>query len=247
MQLSLRARMTWMAHLYKALTQQHHKGMATAFAAVLAPDAVVIEAGGHAGQFTKLLSRAVPGGQVLVFEPGSYALSILRRVTRWRCASNVRVTQAGLGAAEDVLELSVPVKKSGSLGFGLSHFGGGDGGRPVRTEKVRQTTVDDIVATHALPRVDLIKADIEGWEMRLLTGAKSTLDRFLPTLYLEINDAHLARAGDDAAALWALLEPMGYRPFTFDEHSGRFAPCPPGVPQGDIWFVNADTEKRLPR
>lgn len=248
MQISTRARITWLAHLYKALAKQHHGGMGVAFAAVLDPDGVVIEAGGHAGQFTKLLARAVPRGTVLVFEPGSYARSILSHVARWRCGSHVSVVQAGLGAAEDVLELTVPIKKSGSIGFGLSHFGGAadQPGHGILTERVRQLTVDQVVAEYGLSRVDLLKADIEGWEMRLLVGAQATLERFRPTLYLEINDAHLSRAGDSAAALWGLVQPLGYQPFCFDDSTGRFAPCAPGVPLGDVWFVTEERAACLP-
>lgn len=46
------------------------------------------------------------------------------------------------------------------------------------------TTVDAFVSTHNLPRVDFIKADIEGYERHMLEGAQETLKRFAPKLAL---------------------------------------------------------------
>ena len=47
------------------------------------------------------------------------------------------------------------------------------------------TTIDCVVETLGLDRLDFIKADIEGWELRLLRGSERTLKRFRPRLLLE--------------------------------------------------------------
>ncbi|MBQ7215865.1 MAG: FkbM family methyltransferase [Synergistaceae bacterium] len=46
------------------------------------------------------------------------------------------------------------------------------------------TTIDDFVRENNLPRVDFIKADIEGFERHMLAGAQDTLARFAPKLAL---------------------------------------------------------------
>ena len=46
---------------------------------------------------------------------------------------------------------------------------------------VALTTLDTVVAALGLDRVDFIKADIEGWELRLLHCSTQTLRRFRPT------------------------------------------------------------------
>jgi len=48
--------------------------------------------------------------------------------------------------------------------------------------KVPLTTVDKIVAELRLPRVDFIKMDVEGAEVRAIVGASGTLRRFKPRL-----------------------------------------------------------------
>jgi FkbM family methyltransferase len=48
--------------------------------------------------------------------------------------------------------------------------------------EVPLTTIDKIVSELGLPRVDFIKMDIEGAEVRALAGARSTIARFKPRL-----------------------------------------------------------------
>ncbi len=85
-------------------------------------------------------------------------------------------------------------------------------------------------------RLDLIKADIEGWEMRALKGGQRTLTRFHPTLYLEIDDALLARAGDSPEALFDWLGALGYRGFSTPD----LRPAPRWAGPGDYLFTAAN-------
>jgi hypothetical protein len=135
------------------------------------------------------------------------------------------------------LTLSTPIKRSGSLGFGLSHLGAADEGGNVFSHEVTVETIDRYVAANGVKRLDMIKADIEGWEMQLLLGATETLARLRPVVFLEVVDAYLARAGDSRAALWAFMRERDYRPH-------RLAPgLPPFEPEadGDVVWVPGET------
>ncbi len=52
--------------------------------------------------------------------------------------------------------------------------------------KVRTITIDDMVAQQGLERVDFIKMDIEGSELRALMGAESTLRKHKPKLAISV-------------------------------------------------------------
>tara|TARA_R110002096_G_scaffold215838_8_gene403742 strand:- start:824 stop:1396 length:573 start_codon:yes stop_codon:yes gene_type:complete len=172
-----------------------------------------LDIGGHSGQFSKLFAAMVPDGAVHTFEPGSYALSLLRRVVAFRGLRNVTIHPCGLGDAERTLNLIVPVKRSGSVGFGLSFVGDASAEkRAVLVEPISIRRLDDMADELALARVDLIKADIEGSELRMLVGAERALRRFRPALFLEISPAHLARHGDSVKAMTDFLRDLGYRP-----------------------------------
>ena len=210
-ELSPRQRLTLLAHLFKAVAKQHHRELRPLLARYIPAQAVVVDAGAHAGQFTKLFAGLAPEGRVYAFEPGSYARYILATAVRWRRLGNVTVVPAGLGEAAGSAELSLPLKASGSLGFGLAHLGAEEGGRPAHRERVTITTLDGFVAETGLARLDFIKADLEGWEVRLLLGARASLARLRPVVLVELVAAHLARAGDRAEAAWEILAPLGYR------------------------------------
>ncbi len=211
--LSPRQRLTWLAHFWKAATQQHHKEMRQVFGPILPQDGVVFDVGAHSGQFAKLFAEMVPNGHVHAFEPGSYALSLLRPVLRLNRLANVTVHECGLGDAEQELVLNMPRKRSGSYGFGLSFMGDASGeARALVSETVRVRRIDDIVAELGLKRLDLIKADIEGSEMRMVVGAEATLRRYRPALFLEVSDSTLRRHGDSIAGLTEFLKSLGYAP-----------------------------------
>ena len=211
--LTSRQRLTWLAHMWKALTQQHHTEMRPRFRPYIPPDGVVMDVGAHAGQYTKLFAAMLPHGHVHAFEPGGYALSLLRRVKSFRRLSNITIHPYGLGDLSETSVLNVPIKESGSVGFGLSFVGDQKATtRRTAAETIEIRRLDDVVQEHRISRVDFIKLDIEGSELRMLVGAKVTLLRFTPTIFVELVDQNLVRRGDSVEALSDFLRDLGYSP-----------------------------------
>jgi FkbM family methyltransferase len=227
------------AHLFKATTQQHHRALASTITRLVPPAAVVFDIGAHAGQYTKLFARAAAAGRVYAVEPGSYARVILRTVVWLHGLGNVVVLPMALGAVPGLATLSLPIKGRSALGFGLAHLGAAEKRwEAVAQELVTVTTLDAVVAALGLDRVDFIKADIEGWELRLLQGALDTLRRFRPRLMLELTSDHLARGGDRLDDAFAFLGELGYAAF-------ELAPGEGLVPvttrrDGDFWFISRE-------
>jgi len=228
-----RARLTFAAHLFKAVTRQHHKELVPILRPLLPGDGIVFDIGAHAGQMAKLFAGLVPRGRVYAFEPGAYALSVLRPAVALRGQGRIAIEPIALGAEPGTLTLTTPIKRSGSYGFGLSHLGGtGANGRAFRHE-VEVDTIDRFVERRGLRRLDLIKADIEGWELQMLRGAARTLAELRPVLMLEAVDAYLSRAGDTRSALWRFLAGLNYRPHRLE------AGLPPFDPEADgdvVWI-----------
>ena len=193
---------------------------------------------------TRLLDhwvRAGEGGRPCLIGAGvewSYA-ETQAKVNR---IANVRIFPFGLSDRPDRLELHVPVKKSGSFGFGLSHLGGSvqneDGGRERVDEVVELVTLDGFITCFPITRLDLIKADIEGWELRMLMGGADTLAKFRPVLWIEVVDHHLARAGDSMNAVWTFLTALDYRAYVGNA-DGSFTPLT-APREGDILWIPAE-------
>ncbi|HEY1797652.1 MAG TPA: FkbM family methyltransferase [Stellaceae bacterium] len=227
------------AHLWKAVTQQHHRELLPLFRRLIPRDGVVVDVGAHAGQFAKLFARCAASGRVYAIEPSAYARSILTTVVRLHRLGNISILPVALGAETRESLLSTPIKASGSHGFGLAHLGEPESRwQRVVTEAITETTLDALSAELKFDRLDFIKADIEGNEMRLLVGARETIARFRPRLLVELNDAHLARAGDTMTDAFALMAGLGYRALTLGPDGG-FSAAEPGS-AGDFWFLPAE-------
>lgn len=243
-ELGWRPRVTYVAHLAKAVLRQHHRELLPVLRPLIPDDGVVFDVGGHAGQFAKLFAGLVPRGRVYSFEPGGYALSILTEVVRWRRLRNVTVVPTGLSDSAGAAVLHMPVKASGSYGFGLSHLGAGETDRQQRDEQISLTTIDAFCAQQSLSRLDFIKADIEGWELRMLMGGAEAIARFQPVILLEVSAAHLARAGDTVEALWQCLEDLGYRPTPLARAGAGFATAPRHSGGDLLWLPDGHAARK---
>lgn len=233
--LSARQRLTYTVHLFKALTKKHHQGLRPLLRQHIKPDAVILDIGANAGNFTYIFSQLAPQGRVYAFEPGSYALSILRRVIALRGLDNIRLMPFGLSDKKTTLDLHLPVKTSGSVGFGLAHIGDDKAVDPRETlsEQIALDRLDDVAAREKIERVDFIKIDVEGWELRALTGGEQLISRHHPVIILEMSDRFLQRAGDSAAALFKFLHGHGYDIYRYDE-DGRTDFLEAPIIDGDI-------------
>ena len=210
--MTLKRRFDFLAHLLKASVRQHHREMIPVFSPHIPAQAVVIDVGAHAGQFSKLFARMAPQGRVYAFEPSAYARSILTRSLAFNSLPHVTVIPMGLSDTAAELVLRTPIKARGGLGFGIAHFGeDGQDTRDTMDQVVPLTTLDTFAEQEGLTRLDFLKADVEGWEVNVLKGGLKTLARFKPALFLEISDVSLARAGAKPTDIWDLLRPLGYR------------------------------------
>jgi FkbM family methyltransferase len=162
------------------------------------PGDVVIEAGANIGAHTVPLAQLVgPAGAVYAFEPQRMVFQMLCANLALNALPNVHARQAALGAAAG--SIVVPPLDYDRPG----NFGGLSLGRHAQGESVPVLTIDGL----ELPRVDLIKVDVEGMEADVLRGAQATIARHKPILYVE-NDRE-----EKSAALIELIAALGYRMF----------------------------------
>ncbi|WP_085909247.1 FkbM family methyltransferase [Kiloniella majae] len=213
--LTFRQKLTWLAHAWKAIAFQHHKELAAPFSRYINKDSTVLDIGAHAGQFAKLFAGLAPNGRVISFEPGSYARAILSRVVSLRNLKNVEIKPLAVGSQKSSFILNVPVKKSGSLGFGLSFVGDPSTvDRQVLSEEINIVTLDEELAGQdgTLPKINFIKADIEGFELEMLRGARKIISQSHPALFIEVGTDTLNRAGGSRKELFDLLKGEGYFP-----------------------------------
>lgn len=64
--------------------------------------------------------------------------------------------------------------------------------------------------SYEFANVDFIKIDIEGYEVKMLEGARETIEASRPVMLVEVNRGALERAGTSAERLFEVLAELGY-------------------------------------
>jgi FkbM family methyltransferase len=207
------------------------------------PGAVCLDVGAEYGLYTWTLAGLVgPAGHVHAVEPQPGPSSFVESTRRLLRAGNVTVHRTALGAATGggVLALPrrrlLPVHGRAFLTTGADGLGSNAEFAHHEDVPVTVTTVDDLVGSLGLGRLDLVKVDIEGAEARLLDGAAGTLAAFRPVLMLELEDRHLARFGTTVGRVVGGLEAAGYLARTWDRALG-WVPRRPDDGRRNVLFL----------
>jgi hypothetical protein len=77
--------------------------------------------------------------------------------------------------------------------------------------KIKVSTLDHFVEGNNVQGIDLIKIDVEGFEMKVLEGGLKTIEKLHPKLFIELRDENLKTQGSSALQLVKWLEDRGYR------------------------------------
>jgi FkbM family methyltransferase len=176
---------------------------ADVFRQLVRPGMTVVEAGANIGTHTLMLARACAPGRVIAFEPQQRVFQLLCANLAINRVGNVTALCDAVGAAAGTARLP-PLDYAAANNFGgIALAAGADAGDWAEGRAVRVTPLDAL----ELPRCDLLKIDVEGWEADVLRGAAATIARCRPTIYLE-ND----RAAQQPVLI-AMLAELGYEQY----------------------------------
>ena len=172
----------------------------------------LLDVGACHGIFSLAFAHQRPEALAVAVEPSAIAYSILVENLRLNGIENVIATPVACGAAsgtvrmrqtwhhlEALPEAPAPEDLRTSKGYR-------DDGAVVA---IPMQSLDELCQElHFRP--DLIKIDVEGYELAVLRGARATLGAHRPLLFLEIHPQRLSELGGSAAAVVALLGELGY-------------------------------------
>ena len=162
-------------------------GEIVALGVLLKPDSNVVEVGSNIGAHTVFIARDIcPHGKVFAFEPRRLIFQMLCANIALNGIANVHAHELALGSREQTItEGRFPVAENVNAGaFAIGSIAGDE-------ETIAMRTLDSFAPK--LPRIDLIKADVEGFELEVLRGAEALIRRDRPILYLENDRPELSR------------------------------------------------------
>lgn len=158
----------------------------------------VFDLGAHQAIVALVLSRIVGGaGEVVAVEAERHNVRVAEENVRLNHATNLRVLHAA--AADQPGRLFFSESLNGSVT---------PGGRSGKVE-VDAVTVDGLADRFGAP--DVVFIDVEGYEARVLAGARRTLEQRSTDFFVEIHDAEsLAQVGATANQVVSAFEAKGY-------------------------------------
>ena len=158
---------------------------------------VVFDIGAFIGDHTIFYSNAVgEKGKVYAFEPSKEAFECLDYNLNYK--PNTFVYNMALGNTKGFVSTN-EVEDNAGMNF------------ITESEKgVILDTLDNFVENNNITQIDFIKIDVEGYELEVLKGAEKSINKFKPTLLIELNDLTLYRAGISRKDIFDFLDKNGY-------------------------------------
>ena len=166
------------------------------------PGAFCLDLGANLGYFSLFLSRLVgQGGKVVAFEPMPENLKVLRENAELS-DGNLSIVGAAVGDRSGEIELiSTAAERYTKAASAVSYYLEG----AAKTTTVPSLRLDEYFAgADRLP--DLIKVDVEGAELAVLSGARETILRGKPDLVIEIH----GWGSPEAEQVLGVLREFGY-------------------------------------
>lgn len=166
------------------------------------PGNIVLECGANIGYYTLLLSRLVgENGKVISVEPNPEVTKLLRINTELNTANNVDIYQAALGDKEE--EVDFYIRGASNLSSMTA-----EDGEYVAGQKVQMMMADTMIKQLDLPSIDLIRMDVEGYEVEILEGASNIIQRHFPRFLIEYHKEKIGISRAEDALM--NMDDMGY-------------------------------------
>lgn len=186
---------------------------------------VLFDVGANVGQTLGHLLKYAPDAEIYSFEPTDSAYATL--AANFGGRQNVHLQKIALGSRPATMALQVRANSE----LNTLVAGGDAAGGAIQTTEV--STVDEVVARHGISHLDLLKLDVQGWEMEVVRGASRLIaDHNLVFVLAEMTFRSDQKEMQQFTELHDHLEALGF------VLSGMYEPLRYGPRREFILFAN---------
>lgn len=167
---------------------------------------VVFDVGANIGEISLNMARIVgEKGRVFAFEPYRETFKKLKQNCELNTFSNIELIEKGLADGKGIAHMVNIDKHNSGMNRVTSGSRASDSAATIET-----ISLDEFVKNHKIDKIDLIKIDVEGFEIKVLSGAKKSLQEFRPKLFIEVDDNNLREQQTSSRELLDFLNTYGY-------------------------------------
>ncbi len=187
---------------YRYYEDGYEKDTFSYFEKIIKPNDTILDIGAHIGLFSVFFSKKLSDkGRVICFEPTPGTFQILEKTAELNDLKNCTLVNAAIA------------DKSGSLNFNLTSSDGEGSNanslvhteRTVNVTKVKVFSIDDYRRAEKL-KINILKIDVEDYELNALIGAKETFDQDKPSGILALHPESIKELGQTLEQIWDILE-----------------------------------------
>lgn len=187
----------------------HELELQQTFERLVRPGMTFYDVGANVGFYSVLVGRLVGlSGRVVAFEPLPDNACWIEHNAALNGFAHVESRREALadenGEGRFFISADTQLGKLASAGAPPSHVAG--------EVRVRLRRLDSVVAEGTISPPNLIKIDVEGGEVGVLSGARQTLRRFRPMLIIDLHGTN--------ASVAAILKELEYRPIVLGRACG---------------------------
>lgn len=171
---------------------------------------MIFDVGVNIGLTLLNFAKVCPNGVIIGFEPDSKNFLKAKKNLKLNNFDNVTVINKGLGDKPAKMKLFRVNENNAGMNRVLSDSASKNNANLIFNE-VEIITLDNFIQEKDIAQIDLIKIDVEGFELKVLNGAEQLMRKHLPILFIELDDENLKAQNDSAQSLILFLEQFGYK------------------------------------
>lgn len=173
------------------------------------PDLEVIDVGANIGDSAAFVnSVGVKPKKIYCFEGEKEYICYFKHNTS--SMNNVVLFETFLGENDNEKNFNV-YKDDGTLRIDTTKKG-----------EIQIDSLDNILNSHKeLENVKFLKTDTDGYDFKILRGAKKIITKAKPILFFEYDRVYLDKVNDDGFSTFDMLEDLGYDKAIFYDNYGR--------------------------
>lgn len=175
---------------------------------LIKPGDVVLDVGTNVGETLLNFARLTgPEGFAYGFEPDERNYRSVSRNIDLNEFKNLHVFNLGVSDSKQTLKLFRVDPHNRGMNHILSDT---EAAEFNDFTTIDVDTLDNVIADNGIGKVDVVKIDIEGYEMHALRGAKELLTTHKPKLFIEVGYTRLLKNGTSPTEMVAYLNGFGY-------------------------------------
>jgi len=137
----------------------------------------IIDIGANKGQFSLIAKKFFPNASIFAFEPLARPFQKFLKI--FNTIENVKIYKYAIGPFDDEVTMNISNREDSSSILEIGHLQNKifPGTSKINEEKVYISPIDKLLETSNIHNPSLLKIDVQGYELEVLKGCKSILDK----------------------------------------------------------------------